>query len=326
MLDSSEERNARLAKMAYLYFIEKKNQYEVAEAMGMARPMVSRMLKEAEDAGIVQMRVSYPTRSARLEREFRERFGLAEPMIYVVNEDDPAAAKAMIGRAAASYLSERVSTVKRIAISWGSTLFEMIKYLEKTEDLGIEVIQLIGATGLEHNPNDGPLIARCLAEKLSAKVFLLHAPLVVESEYVAASLMKDRVVRETLDRAAKADIAFVGVGSLERDRNSLFRAGYLSEDELSRIRDAGGVGDTCAQFFDARGRLLDIDVNRRIIGLPADDLAKVQRVIAVTLGAEKVPCVLGALRGGRIKGLITDHRTAEGVLELDSSGAEGVSR
>jgi DNA-binding transcriptional regulator LsrR (DeoR family) len=319
MLDSSEEHLARLAKMAHLYYIEGKNQEEVAEALGIARPMVSRQLKEAEEAGIVKVRVDYPFRSECLEHIFMERYGLAEPRIHIVDDSDTAIAKRLIGQAAARFLSEEAAGARKIAISWGSSLYEMVNSLEPKIDKGIEVVQLIGATGHEHNPNDGPIIARFLAEKLGARLYLLHAPLVVESELVAAALMKDKVVRETLDKAKVADIAFVGIGSLEREQNSLFHAGYISEEDLGRIKAAGGVGDTCAQFFDGEGRLLDIDINRRVIGLPPEDLVHVPRVIAVSLGEAKVQGILGALRGGWIKGLITDSHTAERVLELDDA-------
>lgn len=323
MLDSGEERLARLAKMAYLYYKEGKNQSEISEALGVARPMVSRQLKEAEDLGIVRIGVEYPFRSTRLEKLFRERYGLPEPRIHIVDDGEPKNAKALIGLAAAKYLAREAMGVKRIGVSWGSTLFEMIRHLEPVENHCLEVVQLIGATGHENNPSDGPAIAQSLAEKLDARAYLLHAPLIVESELVRNALMNDRVILETLDRAREADIAFVGLGSLEREKNSLVKAGYLSDEDLGRLAAAGAVGDTCAQFFDAGGRLLDIDVNRRVIGLPIDELAKIPRVIAVTLGEEKARGILGALRGKRLTGLITDHRTALRVLALDGCEQNG---
>jgi DNA-binding transcriptional regulator LsrR (DeoR family) len=319
MLDNNEEKQVRLAKVAYLYYMQGKNQVEISELIGVARPQVSRLLKEAEESGIVRIKVDYPIRSERLEASLKERFGLPEARVHIMEEEDPTEARGLIGVAAARFFDDAARGAKRIAISWGSTLYEMIKHIEPREDPGVEVVQLIGATGRENNPNDGPIVARALAERLKARLYLLHAPLVVESELVATALMKDKVVLETLDKAREADIAFVGLGSLERENNSLFRAGYLSERELEQIKKAGGVGDTCARFFDADGHLLDIDINRRIIGLPPADLEKVPRVIAVSLGVDKAAGILGALRGRRIKGLITDHRTAEEVLRLDEA-------
>jgi DNA-binding transcriptional regulator LsrR (DeoR family) len=321
MLDSTEEKLARLAKVSYLYYKEGKNQVEVAEAMGLARPMVSRQLKEAEESGIVKINVEYPIRSRRLEKIFMERFGISEVRIYIVEENDPQKAKALLGSAASRFFSEETAGAKRIAISWGSTLYEMVNHIEGKTAENMEVVQLIGATGREHNPNDGPVVARDLAERLDARLYLLHAPLVVESEMVASALMKDKVVLETLNKARMADIAFVGIGSLEKDKNSLFKAGYISEKELELIKASGGVGDTCARFYDAKGRILDIDINRRVIGLPPDELEKLPRVIAVSLGEEKARGILGALLGKRVKGLITDFRTAEKVIALqDESG------
>jgi len=235
MLDSTEDKYSRLAKMAYLYHVGGKNQEEIATLMGVARPMISRQLKEAEKLGIVRIEVNYPIRSKKLEQEFIDRFNIKEPMIYIVETADPQELKMLIGRAAANYLENSVRLIKRLAISWGSTLFEMIQQLKPLQMNDLEVIQLSGATGREHNPNDGPIIARNLAERLGAKLYPLHAPLIVDSIQVAKALLKDKVIRQTLDRATEADLSLVGIGSLEPQKNSLYKAGYVNEEELKKM-------------------------------------------------------------------------------------------
>lgn len=314
MLNNIEEKNMKFAKIAYLYYVEKKNQEEISSIMQIARPLISRYLKEAEKLGIIRIEVMYPIRSARLEQEFISKFGLESPRILIIDTQDESELKALIGRAAAKFLYEKVSSINKIAISWGSTLYEMIQQLEQQNNPNLEVIQLIGATGKEHNPNDGPIIARNLSEKLGARLYLLHAPLIVESEQIAEALKKDKVIRQTLDRAIQADIAFVGVGSLQYQKNSLIKAGYLTEKELENIKKAGAVGDICAQFYDINGKILDIDINRRIIGVPIKELKNGPKIIAVGFGEDKARGILGALRGKLINGLITDYKTAEKVL------------
>jgi dihydroxyacetone kinase-like protein len=52
---------------------------------------------------------------------------------------------------------------------------------------------------------------------------------------------------------------------------------------------------------------------KRIIGIDLVKLRACRRVVGVAGGAQKVPAILGALRGGLIDVLITDQHTAEAL-------------
>lgn len=77
----------------------------------------------------------------------------------------------------------------------------------------------------------------------------------------------------------------------------------------------------CAQFFDAHGRKLDTDLNRRSISIGLDGLATCRLVVATASGRRKAHAILGALRGGHVDVLVSDDRTIEGVLALEAPGA-----
>ena len=50
----SNDKIERLVKIATMYYEENKNQSEIASALGISRPLVSRYLTEARDFGIVK--------------------------------------------------------------------------------------------------------------------------------------------------------------------------------------------------------------------------------------------------------------------------------
>ena len=50
----------RLTRVAHLYYEEDKTQGEIAALMNISRPLVSRILQEARDVGIVEIRVHRP--------------------------------------------------------------------------------------------------------------------------------------------------------------------------------------------------------------------------------------------------------------------------
>jgi deoxyribonucleoside regulator len=129
-------------------------------------------------------------------------------------------------------------------------------------------------------------------------------------------LLQDHNIRGTLARAERADIALVGIGSTRSDLYSLLRAGYMDEAEAERIRATGAVGDICAQHYSLTGEWLDIDINRRVVGISLDILSRIETVIGVAGSSRKGTAILGALRGRYVNVLITDDQAAQKVLAL----------
>jgi DNA-binding transcriptional regulator LsrR (DeoR family) len=83
---------------------------------------------------------------------------------------------------------------------------------------------------------------------------------------------------------------------------------------MARMRKEGAVGDILGYFFDGQGAPVADSVGSRVVGLSADDLRAIPRVIAVTSEPDKVRAVLGALRTGIADVLVTSLRTARQVL------------
>jgi DNA-binding transcriptional regulator LsrR (DeoR family) len=76
------------------------------------------------------------------------------------------------------------------------------------------------------------------------------------------------------------------------------------------------VGDICAQHYSLTGQWLDIDINRRTIGIDLETLSKVKTVVGVAGSSRKGAAIFGALRGGYLDVLITDDQAAQKILAL----------
>lgn len=320
-MDEIYNRLVYLAHVASLYYDHGKNQQEIADELKITRSAVSRILTEAREKGIVEIKVNYPWRTnLELEKMLLSKFShlksarvlLREGKTYEEMLDG-------LGRLAAQYFLSILTSDTIIGISWGSALGAMIKIIPPKAEKNIEVVQLLGATGFEKiAQQDGPMLAQMLGERLGCPSRYLHAPLIVDSPAAQKALMLDRSIRETLMYAERAEIALVGIGSTNPELYSLLRAGYVDRRELSEILSSGAVGDVCAHHFDANGKYLDIDINHRVIGIKVESLFKIPTVIGVAGDARKAPAILGALRGNYVNVLITDDDAAKSVLELAS--------
>jgi DNA-binding transcriptional regulator LsrR (DeoR family) len=301
----------RLAQVATLYYEQGLRQSEIAERLGESRSNVSRLLTEARRRGIVEIRIHRPlSLDAALAGELRQRFGLRDALVLADGEAD---ALRRVGELAARFLERSFDEIGVLAISWGTALREVVEHLG-TRRRPIEVVQMIGGVGSGSSNVDGTELARRFADALGGSCDYLHAPLLADDEETARRVLRESSVRRVLEKAALADAALVGIGALEPEVSSLVRAGYLDERAVRRLRRAGAVGDVCGRHFDAQGRVADVELNRRVVGLDLDSLRRIPLVIGVAAGPAKAEAIRGALRGGHLDVLVTDAATAASVL------------
>ena len=322
MLDT-DKKMAMIAKIASLYYESGKTQQDIADEVGIARTMVSRFLNEAREKDIVRFIVRYPWTSEELEQELIARFGLKSARVIVAVEDLDKDALSLLGLVAARFLEETLTETSIVGISWGTALYRMIECLNMQKLPDVEIVQLIGATGSERNLYDGPLLAQLLAERLHCKSSLLHAPLIVNSGEVRDALLQDQHISHVLGKATAVDIALIGIGALDPEY-SLLRTGYVTMEEMNRIIDVGGYGDICARHFSKDGQELNTELSRRTIGISLSTLKKIETVIAVAGGQKKAKAIWGALQGGYMNVLITDHAAAFEILRLDDEARKAV--
>ena len=79
----------------------------------------------------------------------------------------------------------------------------------------------------------------------------------------------------------------------------------FSEKELEALGERGAVGDVCLRFFDAEGRPVASDVDRRVIGVTLEQLRSIDRSVGVAGGERKYEAIRGAVLGSWVN--VLDH-------------------
>ncbi|MDF1520307.1 MAG: sugar-binding transcriptional regulator [Brevefilum sp.] len=310
-----EERVKLLANIAEMYFREGKNQSEIAAVVGMTRSNVSRLLKEARESGVVQIHINHPiNENQTLAQQLIERFNLIDAKIIDVTQFDELLPK--LGRAAGKELIKYLRPGCVLGTAWGTAISATVDQVEmKIPIPGIKVVQLLGAQGAHIKEYDGHAIVRRLEEKFGAEGIYFHAPFFVEDSRMSELIMQSKSIEEIVEMAEEADVALLGVGSIDIDHSSYYLAGYISKEEILAIQEEGVVGDVCAKFFDSGGNLVNHDLKDRMIGIPAKVLMKIPVRLGVAGGLAKVEPIIGALKGNFINILVSDTATAVEVLK-----------
>lgn len=312
-----EERRRLLAEIASLYYEQDLSQAEIAERLGLSRSNVSRLLTEARQEGVVEITIHHPWRGVPdLEKRLVTCFALKDAHVLQTGHYGYTQVVQGLGVLAARYLESRLRDHMVLGISWSTGVYQVVNALRAARRLGVTVVQLTGAVGSVAPILDGPDLARWLAQTLGGQYRYLHAPLLVESAEVRQVLEQERAIRETLDLARQADIALVGIGSIQPALSTLLQAGLVDEAGLSAIAAMGAVGDICTYHYGIDGKLVPLELHQRIIGIDLPSLSRIPLVIGVAGGREKAEAILGALRGGYINCLVTDEVAANEVLRL----------
>lgn len=309
-----------LAQIAAWYYEQNLDQKAIALRIDRSPSMVSRLLQDARESGLVEIRVRYPIKThAELENRLCETFSLSQAWVLADPSDDQAIRSRQLGELGARCFRQQIHDTINIGIGWGTSVYEVVSALPTLSVRGARVIQMIGSIGSGDPTIDGSEMTRWLAEKLGAPSRFLHAPLIVENEATAQSLFQDPAILETLTLAGQVEVALLGVGTTDPSTSGLRRAGYLNEADLRLLQQNGAVGDIVGLHLDITGSPLDSPINRRVIGVDLDALKRIPTVIAVANGEIKVPAILAVLRGGHANVLVTDAVTASSVLTLHNS-------
>jgi len=311
------DRTELLARVASMYYEDRATQDEIARRIDTSRSTVSRILQEALDTGVVEIIVHYPWKTVpEVEDELTTRFALRHARILLGRGRPYEEILRGLGVLAAGYLDGLLNEDTILGISWGKAVCSVVRALRPARRLPITVVQIVGAVGQGDPLTDGHELARELARVYGGEFRYLHAPLMVEHTHTGEALMQEQHISDTLALARRADIALVGIGAPDPQNYSLLRAGYIDRAALAEMQARGVVGDVCARHYNAQGRVLDIELNDRVVGIKLESLHRIDQVIGVATGTAKAKAILGALRGGHVNVLITDDVTAKKVLAL----------
>lgn len=308
-----------LADVASMYYEQNLTQEEIAKKVGVSRSGVSRMLTRSREVGLVQIQIRHPLQTSQeLQHELIKRFGLHDAQVLVQSQpgENTLPKLGMIG---ARYLENYLEDGMVVGISWGTSMLQLVNALHPLKRLRLDVVQLMGSISANSPDVDGPEIARRLSAAFGANCFYLHAPLLVKSSSVRDALLQERTVSATFEMMQRMDVAVVGIGAVSGVSSGLFRAGYLTEQELLSIRQQGAVGDVAGHYFTLQGATCRLELHERILSATPETMRQIPRVIGIASGTSKAEALLGAMRARQVTIAITDEECAKEVLALNDT-------
>lgn len=308
-----------LAKLATLYYIDGCTQEELSKSFGISRATVGRLLRKAQEEGIVEIRVRpHAAFASDLELQLIDRFGIRRALIAVDHKDVDKQRELLAGLVA-SELDRILMDGSIVAVGMGRNLSSVSEHAMSTTRRQCTFVSAIGGSYRGGQAMNADHIARRLAARFGGESESLYAPALVKDPLFRQALLENETVRYTLDKARRADIALIGIGDVSEDSN-MVRMGWFTVEEITEAKRNGTVGDMMGyDFIDIHGQPAMTPIQGRVVGLNRQDLQRIPNVIAVAAESSKVNGILGALRTGTIKTLATTASNATAVLQLDEA-------
>jgi DNA-binding transcriptional regulator LsrR (DeoR family) len=272
---TAQEELRLMTKVAYLYHKQNLKQSEIAQRLDLSQATVSRILKNAEEEGIVRITVNIPTGIySGLEGELCSKYGLKAAIIVHCEEDSDEGIFHHLGSAAAYYVESTLGKNEIVGLSsWSSTLLGMVNSMHRLpKATNAKVVQMLGGMGNPSAKIYAAKITEQFANLVQGEAIYLPAPGLARSQDVRDELMTDPYVREALDLFEKITLAIVGIGSVEPSKLLASSGNIFSTEELDALQDVGAVGDICLRFFDVNGTEVNLPLNDRVVSIQLDQL------------------------------------------------------
>lgn len=313
--DSETSRLDDAARAGWLYYVAGNTQDEIARKLGVSRQSAQRLVSLAVSERLIKVRLDHPiAHCMEMAQALKTAFGLR--MCEIV-PSDPADPFSMVGvsQTAAAEIERHLKSdePKIITMGTGRSLRATVDQLPIMNCPQHKIVSLLGNMMSDGSASAYNVVIR-LADRINARHYPMPLPVFAGSKDERTLLHDQPPVKNILNLARQADATFVGIGNIG-DTAPLFVDGFISETEMRSLQQAGATGEITSWVYDESGKLIEGLTNDRVASAPLM-VDSAHPITGIAAGEQKIPGMLGALRGRLINGLITNEATAERLLSV----------
>lgn len=306
-----------MVRAAWMYFMESMTQQEIAEHLGISRIKVVRLIQEAREQGIVEIKVnSTITEYLKLESDLRELYNLTE-VVVTSREEEGELPYTKLASTAARILEQRLRPGIKVGIGNGRTISHLPEGFAPSKQVDCTFISLSGGLSSGETIDHSFETIFKLASMYGGNARYIYAPFLVSNSDIRDALVQDKAIVSAIEQAKNTDLAIFSVG-IPDEFALLHQFNLITDEELTELRARGAVGDALGRFYDETGQEINTSYHERVIGLTIDELRTIPDRILVAGRSKKNKAIKAALIGKLANILVTDADTAQWLLEREN--------
>ncbi len=314
-------------KIAYMYYMENYSQNEIAKILKISITTVSRLLRKAKEDKIIEFVIRDPyVGCISLEKKLKQIFELKDviiaPGVSMETEDgnyvdDEEEIKKLVALEGARYLQRIIKENDVLGITWGSTIYQLINFLNPAQKVDATFVTLHGSIAGFKNELDVRTLVMRMAKAFSGKQYCLFTDALMSSKQVADIIKHERNNHMVFQMFENINISINGTGSLYPELNSILASPeFMSREELRSLQEQFVMGDIALRFFNKEGNECQTELSDRIISIGFEQFKRIDTKITIASGVYKAYTILSALKGKLIDVLIIDYQLGMKILSL----------
>ena len=222
-------------RIAKLYYELHYNQLEIAAREGISKSSVSRILKNAMDMGIIEVRIKDSVlANGNLENELIARFPIKRAIIVPDLVGNSQILMQDVCAALAEDLPRYIKNDSVIGVTWGHALAVLAQQLPKIKRSGVSVIQLTGGFSRAIFESGALDVLKRFVDSVGGTGYQIPAPAMVAESSIVEALKKDPQIHEILEMAEVCQTAIYSVGNLERP-SIVYEMGLIDENDYKAV-------------------------------------------------------------------------------------------
>lgn len=303
-----------IIEAAWLYFHDGLNQGDIAKRLNISRASVVNYLAEARRRDYVRVSLDSDVfRNNQLASDLKDKFGIEDALIVPADAASESRSKERVIQAASDWLPNFLNPGDQLGVAWGETIYRLAEIAPKLALDDVTIVQLIGS-----KPSDiGFAAENCaatLAQRFGAKCENLHAPLLLSTSQLCASLRAEPMIAHQLEMVARCKKTIFAAGTTDPESH-IAMTGLLDHSTLAHMREEGATGVICGRIIDQDGVAMPAPIEDRMIGVSLDQMRAKEMGILVSAGIERVSAARAAMLGGYVSHLVTCSTSAALLLQ-----------
>lgn len=305
----SLEKQKKLAYVARRYYLEDQRQSDIARELGVSRPMVSRMLSEARELGVVEIVIHEPgTQAARLLEQLERSHAIRGGILVEEGADDDATNQ-LLSQGAVDLL--RQIGTRRLGVGWGYLIGQLVTWLEENpqpESTVTDICPLVGNASIPARNYQSNENVRLMAQQLGAAPHFLYLPALPDSLEEKRLLCSSEIYRQIHQQWQQIDTALVNIGDYPSspDFASLVRYGSLLQQQHA-------CGRMLVYYFNETGTIIQSEQDFAI-QVPLETLMQCPNIIGVCSANTSAKALRGALRTGAFTHIVARAALVQTLL------------
>ena len=175
----------KMVEIAKMYYEENLTQNDIAKRLGVSRPLVSKMLADAREAGIVTIQIKSPFVSNEfLMEEIKKIYNIDGGMVIPQSDTDYLTDQVILNNII-SYINNDLKKYKKFGLGWGKIISDLVQKLEISEkkiELEGYVCPLVGNISMPTKDFHSNELIRMFSQMTFLKPYYLFAPAFLATE------------------------------------------------------------------------------------------------------------------------------------------------